>query len=39
MAMLAERRPISVLLVEDNPDHVHLIERRLRDGGLEVKRA
>lgn len=39
MAMLAERRPISVLLVEDNPDHVHLIERRLRDGGLEVRRA
>lgn len=39
MALLAERRPISVLLVEDNPDHVHLIERRLRDGGLDVKRA
>ena len=28
-----------MLLVEDNPDHVHLIERRLRDGGLEVRRA
>lgn len=39
MAMVAERRPISVLLVEDNPDHVHLIERRLRDGGLDVRRA
>ena len=37
--VLAERRPISVLLVEDNPDHVHLIERRLRDGGLDVRRA
>ena len=33
------RRPISVLLVEDNPDHVHLIERRLRDGGVDVRRA
>ena len=39
MAMVAERRPISVLLVEDNPDHIHLIERRLRDGGLDVRRA
>ena len=39
MAMVAERRPISVLLVEDNPDHVHLIERRLRDGGLDIRRA
>ncbi|MBW3594185.1 MAG: hybrid sensor histidine kinase/response regulator [Actinobacteria bacterium] len=39
MAMIAERRPISVLLVEDNPDHIHLIERRLRDGGLDVHRA
>ena len=38
-AMVAERRPITVLLVEDNPDHVHLIERRLRDGGLDVRRA
>ena len=37
--VLAERRPISVLLVEDNPDHIHLIERRLRDGGLDVRRA
>ena len=37
--MVPGRRPISVLLVEDNPDHVHLIERRLRDGGVEVRRA
>jgi signal transduction histidine kinase/FixJ family two-component response regulator len=39
MAMITEHRPISVLLVEDNPDHIHLIERRLRDGGLDVTRA
>jgi len=39
MAMVAERRAISVLLVEDNPDHIHLIERRLRDGGFEIRRA
>ena len=37
--MVPGRRSISVLLVEDNPDHVHLIERRLRDGGVEVRRA
>ena len=37
--MVPGRRPISVLLVEDNPDHVHLIERRLRDGGVDVRRA
>ena len=39
MELVGERRRISVLLVEDNPDHVHLIERRLRDGGLDVHRA
>lgn len=39
MAAIAERRSISVLLVEDNPDHTHLIERRLRDGGVDVRRA
>src|ERR687894_28375 len=39
MELVGERRRISVLLVEDNPDHVHLIERRLRDGGLDVRRA
>ena len=39
MELVGDRRRISVLLVEDNPDHVHLIERRLRDGGLVVHRA
>ncbi len=39
MPTTAERRAITVLLVEDNPDHVHLIERRLRDGGFEIRRA
>lgn len=37
--MVPERRSISVLLVEDNPDHSHLIERRLKDGGASVRRA
>ena len=37
--MAPARRPISVLLVEDNPDHSHLIERRLKDGGASVTRA
>ena len=35
----SERRRISLLLVEDNPDHGHLIERRLQDAGASVKRA
>ena len=33
------RRKVSILLVEDNPDHGHLIARRLQDTGNEVKRA
>jgi sigma-B regulation protein RsbU (phosphoserine phosphatase) len=37
--MVPGRRAISVLLVEDNPDHSHLIERRLKDGGANVRRA
>lgn len=38
MVVSAERRRISVLLVEDDPDHTHLIERRLHDGGFAVHR-
>ena len=35
----SERRRIRVLLVEDNPDHVYLMERRLREAGHEVSTA
>jgi sigma-B regulation protein RsbU (phosphoserine phosphatase) len=32
-----KQRPISVLVVEDNPDHRFLIERRLADEGIQVQ--
>jgi signal transduction histidine kinase/FixJ family two-component response regulator len=36
---VSARRPISVLAVDDNPDHLFLMQRRLRDAGVEVRTA